>query len=48
MLHVLDALHPGFGFLRPVVHAGHQTWADSISRTVVVQRSLIEAIAQDR
>ncbi|MGW3077839.1 RDD family protein [Kitasatospora sp. NPDC001132] len=48
LLHVLDTLPAGAGFLRPVVHARHQTWADSIARTVVVRRSLIETIAQDR
>ncbi|MFF7459630.1 RDD family protein [Kitasatospora sp. NPDC008115] len=48
VLHVLDVLPAGAGFVRPVVHPRRQTWADSISRTVVVRRDLIEAIAQPR
>ncbi|MET9402080.1 RDD family protein [Kitasatospora sp. NPDC002965] len=48
LLHVLDVLPVCAGFVRPVVHPRRQTWADSISRTVVVRRDFIDSIAQPR
>lgn len=48
LLHVLDTLPACAGYLRPLVHPRRQTWADSIARTVVVRRELIESIAQPR
>ncbi|GAA2984297.1 hypothetical protein GCM10010519_18430 [Streptomyces lactacystinicus] len=48
VLHVLDAL-PGFaGFVRPVTQVRRQTWADSISRSVVVRQDVIDRIALPR
>lgn len=43
--HLLDALPGWAGFLRPVTHPRAQTWADTVSRTVVVRMSLINSIA---
>ncbi|MFF4821293.1 RDD family protein [Kitasatospora sp. NPDC001309] len=48
LLHVVDVLPMGIGFARPVTHPRRQTWADSISRTVVVQRAFIDSIAEVR
>ncbi|WP_380282553.1 hypothetical protein [Kitasatospora purpeofusca] len=44
VLHVLDALLAFAGFVRPVTQGQRQTWADSISRSVVVRMDLIDRI----
>uniref|UniRef100_UPI002F907159 RDD family protein n=1 Tax=Kitasatospora indigofera TaxID=67307 RepID=UPI002F907159 len=48
LLHTLDAAPAFAGFLRPVTHVRAQTWADTISRTVVVRMELINRIAAPR
>ncbi|MFI9332650.1 RDD family protein [Kitasatospora sp. NPDC052868] len=48
VLHGLDALPAFAGFVRPVTHVRRQTWADTISRSVVVRRELIDRIALPR
>ncbi|MGW2543069.1 RDD family protein [Kitasatospora sp. NPDC001574] len=48
LLHTLDTLPLGAGYVRPVVHHQRQTWADTISRTVVVRMDLINTIAAPR
>ncbi|MFJ4673846.1 RDD family protein [Kitasatospora purpeofusca] len=45
LLHVLDALPALAGFVWPVTRVRRQTWADSISRSVVVRSDLAERIA---
>ncbi|GAB7188935.1 hypothetical protein ATKI12_8766 [Kitasatospora sp. Ki12] len=46
LCHVVDILPAFAGYARPVVHPRCQTFADSITHTVVVKRSLINSIAQ--
>ncbi|MFD9597825.1 RDD family protein [Kitasatospora sp. NPDC059973] len=48
VLHSLDALPAFAGFVRPVTHVRRQTWADTISRSVVVRQDLIGRIALPR
>ncbi|MFD5922799.1 hypothetical protein ACFVYP_40505 [Kitasatospora sp. NPDC058201] len=48
VLHLLGTL-PGFaGFVRPVTHVRRQTWADSMSRIVVVCREMTGRITRPR
>ncbi|SDT12003.1 RDD family protein [Streptomyces sp. TLI_053] len=48
LLHVVDIAPGFFGFVRPLVHHRRQTWADQISRSVVVDVDVINAIAEVR
>ncbi|WTA56412.1 RDD family protein [Kitasatospora purpeofusca] len=45
LLHALDAVPTFAGFVRPVTHVRRRTWADTISRSVVVRTDLIDRIA---
>lgn len=45
LLHVLDVLPAFAGYARPVVHPRRQTWADTISRSVVMRMDFINSIA---
>ncbi|MGW2545029.1 RDD family protein [Kitasatospora sp. NPDC001574] len=48
LLHVLDVVPGFFGLVRPLVHHRRQTWADQISRSVVVEIDVINQIAEVR
>ncbi|MFF2660631.1 RDD family protein [Kitasatospora sp. NPDC058032] len=48
LLHVVDVAPGFFGFVRPLVHHRRQTWADQISRSVVVDIDVINQIAEVR
>lgn len=47
VLHVADIAPVFFGYMRPVFHYRGQTFADQISRTVVVGAGTINAIAKE-
>lgn len=48
LLHVVDIAPAFFGLVRPIVHHRRQTWADQISRSLVVEMDVILAIAEVR
>lgn len=48
LLHVVDIAPGFFGLVRPLVHYRHQTFADQICRTVVVEMDVINKMAEVR
>lgn len=47
-LHMVDIAPGFFGYIRPLVHHRRQTFADQISRTVVVEMDVINQLAEVR
>ncbi|WP_181442378.1 RDD family protein [Streptomyces tateyamensis] len=45
-LHLVDVAPLFFGFIRPLVHVRRQTFADQVARTVVVEISVINQMAE--